>query len=409
MSDKKITPEMARAELARRELSRRISASQQNMEPTTDETSMLGNIARGYGTYAKGATKGILQGLGDFGASAGNLGLSGIEYLFGLTNNPPGFNFPLPRIPHPHIVNEHPESPLEEYSQDIGQLFSTAGIPLGAVAKGAKASQAGIGALRKILQGASTGAALGYAGNEGNRGEAAAIGGVLGGAVPAVTVAGAKTIAKRLSQNKKLAEESAATAYNNFFNQARNEGVEYVKPPKIDTKDIVKHSQSRFHEALVNYLQDPTLEKAHWAQSDLGMLIRHLKDLDKRVGLASPQQTTLKNAIEAQQKIRANMFKETNLGSHPALADEYSTLSQEYAKNVVPYKQMQELTDYENKKLKPSKLIKSLLKNDEFMLGIGKEYPEILLNKAMNSKIAKLLGLSALGGVGFEGGRKFIR
>ncbi len=405
----KITPEMARAELARRELARRHQQISENISSPQQDTSALGDFARGYSTYAKGTAKGVLQGLGDFGASAGNLGLAGVEHWLGLKNNPPGFNIDLPRIPHPNIVNENPESPLEEYSQDLGQIFSTAGIPIGAAIKGAKASGAGINALQKILQGASTGGALGYAGNEGNREIAGLTGVVVGGAIPAFANAGSKAIARKLSENKKIAEEGASNAYNQFFNQARNEGIEYVKPPKIDTKEIIKHSQSKFHEALTDYLKDPTLENAHWAQSDLGMLIRHLKDLDKRVGLASPQQTALKKAIEAQQKIRKNMFKETNLGAHPELSDEYSALSQDYAKNVVPYKQMQELTDYENKKLKPSKLIKSLLKNDEFMLGLGKEYPEIQLNKALHSKLAKILGSTALGGIGFETGRKLIR
>ncbi len=43
------------------------------------------------------------------------------------------------------------------------------------------------------------------------------------------------------------------------------------------------------------------------------------------------------------------------------------------------------------------------------MLDLGKEYPELQLNKALHSKVAKILGSTALGGAGFETGRKLIR
>ena len=55
-------------------------------------------------------------------------------------------------------------------------------------------------------------------------------------------------------------------------------------------------------------------------------------------------------------------------------------------------------------------MIKSLLGNDEFMLGLGKRYmPQLLTNKALRSNVAKLMGGGLLGGLGFEEGRKLIR
>lgn len=218
-----------------------------------------------------------------------------------------------------------------------------------------------------------------------------------------------KSIAKKLSIDKRAAINEAGARYDQFFNKAKNYGVNQIERPSINAGDIVKHSQPKHHEALIKFLNDPTLEKAHWAQSDLGFLKRHLESVAKKQDLTSTQHNTLKNVIEAQNRIKSNMFNEKNMVKNPGFEQQYNELSKNYAENVVPYKQIEELSDFENKKLKPKSLIKSLLNNDEFMLGLGKKYPELMVNKAFKSNVSKLLGGSILTGLGIEEGRKLIR
>lgn len=218
-----------------------------------------------------------------------------------------------------------------------------------------------------------------------------------------------KSIAKKLSIDKRAAINEAGERYNDFFNKAKNYGVNEIERPSINAGDIVKHSQPKHHEALIKFFNDPTLENAHWAQSDLGFLKRHLESVRKKQDLTSTQHNTLKNVIEAQNRLKSNMFNQKNMLKNPEFEKEYNQLSKNYTENVVPYKQIEELSDFENKKLKPKNLIKSLLNNDEFMLGLGKRYPELMVNKALKSNISKFLGAGVLSGLGFEEGRKFIK
>jgi hypothetical protein len=225
--------------------------------------------------------------------------------------------------------------------------------------------------------------------------------------VPGITNS---SIINQLSKHKAGAIENAKIGYNGLFNDVKNMGVDKVKIPEMQTSDIIKHSQPKYHEALKTYLNDPTFENAHWAQSDLGFIVRHLQKVDEKSGLSSTQHKTLKNALAAQNRLKKSMFENEAFEESPHLKNKYNELSGEYVKNVVPYKQLEELNDYENKRITPNKAIKSLLNNDEFMLGIGQRYkPQLLANKALRSNISKILGGSILSGLGFEEGRRFLK
>jgi hypothetical protein len=217
-----------------------------------------------------------------------------------------------------------------------------------------------------------------------------------------------KSIAKKLSEDKRIVTNAAKEQYKNLFDKASEEGLTHVSIPKIETENIIKQSRQDYHEALTKFLKNPTLENAHWAQSDLGALVRHLTKLDESVGLSSPKQKTLVDAIKAKNDIQRSMFSENKLGRRPDLGEKYAQLSEDYAKNVIPYRQLDELTEFENKKLKAKNMVKSLLKNDEFMLGLGKKYPQLKLNQGLNSVIAKIIGGSALGGAAFKEGQKLF-
>jgi len=219
-----------------------------------------------------------------------------------------------------------------------------------------------------------------------------------------------KSIANSLSRDKSAAIQKAMADYGNLFSDVKNAGINKIPPPKMDVYDIVKHSQPRHHEALKEYLKNPTFENAHWAQSDLGFIVRHLKKIDEQGGLSSTQHKTLKNSITAQNRLKKAMFKDDFVEEHPELESRYNQLSGEYAENVVPYKQLDDLNQYEHKKMTANNLVKSLFKDDEFMLGLGRKYyPRLLANKILRSNISKILGGSAISGLGFEEGRKLIK
>lgn len=342
-------------------------------------------------------TKNIAQGFENFvntpATIAGYLGKHGI-------------GFPEDIAEKSHIkVN-----PFEMGEQQQGDVFAQ-GLPslaaLGPLGEAGQLSQTGRLGARGL-----SGAGIGITQNQ-NPITTALMNSIIPSSVEKTPGFTNKAIAKKLSDDKAMAIQEANQNYNNWFNKAKQYGVKNIGRPNIMGGDIVKHSVPKHHEALIKFFDDPTLENAHWAQSDLGFLKRHLENVAKKQDLTSTQHNTLKNVIEAQNRLKQVMFNEKNLKKHPEMEKEYNQLSSNYAENVVPLKGIEELTNYENKSLNVNNLIKSLLNNDEFMLGIGKKYPQLQINKALRSKPAKIIGGSllggALGGLGFEQGKKFIR
>lgn len=342
-------------------------------------------------------TKNIAQGFENFVNTPANIA----GYL-----GKHGIGFPEDIAQRAHIkVN-----PFEMGEQEAGDVFAQ-GLP-SLAALGPLGESGNLGSAARIASRGASGAAIGLTQNQNP-----ILTGLLNAGIPEAVSRRPgftnKAIANKLLSDKKMEIQKASEGYNNFFNEAKKIGVGEIKRPNISAGDIVRHSQPKHHEALIKFLNDPTLENAHWAQSDLGFLKRHLENVAKKQDLTSTQHNTLKNVIEAQNRIKQSMFNEKNIKNSPELENNYNQLSHEYLEHVIPYKELEELNEYESKNLTTNNLIKSLLKNDTFMLGLAKKYPQIYLNKALRSTPSKVAATSALGGVlgglGFQEGKKLIR
>lgn len=211
----------------------------------------------------------------------------------------------------------------------------------------------------------------------------------------------ARQIANRLSHHKTQARNTARQEYGGLFDEAANRGLTHSDIPQMNYNHIIEHSTPKYHEALQDFLEHPTLENAHWAQSDLGHLVRHLEKIEDNAkvtgGLTSTQNTTLRQARDAQNRIRQSMFGQNSLGAHPDLAENYQQLSQRYAQNVVPYNRLSALTDYEEGRMTPKNLIKNLRKDDQFMIEMAHRYPGLMAHSPAADWVKK----GALGAVGF--------
>lgn len=213
-----------------------------------------------------------------------------------------------------------------------------------------------------------------------------------------------KGIARQLSQNKQKAIREASADYNQFFDTAKQLGVKEVEVPKMDSSKIINHSIPKYHESLKQFLKNPTLENAHWAQSELGALERHLTKLHDKQGLTPTEIRTLRATTQAKDNIKKSMFSNKGLGGHEPLAERYNQLSSDYLEKVIPYKSLQDLSAYEKGKMRPRTLIKSVRNDEDFMLKMQKHYPGMLLH----GPVAKAIALGALGSAGMKGGGKLI-
>ncbi len=158
------------------------------VKPEPKQQGYLKNAA----DYFGGGIVGHGQGLGDFLASVGNLGVTGAEKLSGAN---------IPHIPHPNLRQYYPESEAGQLGGKLGELGSGFAIPGlgGAGAVGKIASKIPEKVVENIPKYAKTiakysapvagGAAAGYAGNEEDRGMGALYG-TAGGAIPELFKAG---------------------------------------------------------------------------------------------------------------------------------------------------------------------------------------------------------------------------
>ena len=223
---------------------------------------------------------------------------------------------------------------------------------------------------------------------------------------------GSRGIMNRMSHHKQGALAEARQNYNNLFTEAANQGITHVIPPESSLANrnrIVANSQAKHHRSFNEYLNNPTLENAHWAQSELGALERHLESIANKNGLTPSQHRTLRATQEARNDIRQQMFSENALGSSPELGQHYQELSNRYREHVVPYTRLQELSETEAGRMRPKTAVKQLLNDEQFMIDLAHRYPGIRLHtKSAKNILKSIMGTAATIG-GYEGIKKLLR
>lgn len=222
----------------------------------------------------------------------------------------------------------------------------------------------------------------------------------------------AKGITNKLSSHKKEALNQANIEYSDLFNQAANQGITHVMPPKSAIENvgrITSNSQKKHNQSLNEYILNPTLENAHRAQSELGSLERHLDSIANKNGLTPTQHKTLRAAQKAREDIKSQMFAENALGANPQLGELYKHITNNYRKNVIPYTRLQELTETEQGRMLPKKAVKQLLNDDQFMIELSKRYPGLMMHTPKAKSISKYAGTTGIGIAGYEGLKKLMQ
>ncbi len=222
----------------------------------------------------------------------------------------------------------------------------------------------------------------------------------------------ARGIMSRMSSHKQGALNQAREDYGNLFNEASNQGITHVFPPQsaLDNRHRINaNSQSKHNRSLNEYIQNPTLENAHRAQSELGSLERHLDSIANKNGLTPTQHRTLRATQQTRNDIRQEMLGENGFGSHPELAEQYQNLTNQYREGVVPYTRLEELTETENNRMIPKTAVNKLLKDDQFLIELSRRYPGLFLHKPGTKKAIKsALGIGVTVG-GYEGIKKLLK
>lgn len=190
-------------------------------------------------------------------------------------------------------------------------------------------------------------------------------------------------IMNRMLSHKQEALNEARRDYGNLFSEANESGITHISPPESAVQNrhrITANSQRKYHQSLNEYIQNPSLENAHRAQSELGALERHMDSIANKNGLTPSQHRTLRAAQQTRSDIKNSMLGEGGLGSNQPLAERYQQLTNQYRENVVPYTRLQQLTETEHQRMRPKTAVKELLNDDQFMIELSRRYPGLFLH-----------------------------
>ncbi len=367
---------------------------------------------------------GWLEGLADSGASIWNLGAEPLGKATGIDLS----------APHPDFSGAIPEDFLSQAAYLGGKIYgdirggTKAFSGISALSKTAGAEKAA-NALRSIspqflqkifskispdiLKGAAAGAAV----SENAPGGRVA-GGVLGGAGGAIAnlatkvtkltkTPGAEKFGEGILDKVSKFEEMFQKQYNNLTNFAEKNNVKLnLSPKEIKTlqKDLgrIKFNERESQlKSVMDFMKNPTLTNAHWAQSELGDIERDYeaaKAMQKSLITSKNRtwdsigrvRTILKNAID----------KSFNKTGDPRVSNKYLNLTNDYQRELGPYLNSPAVRQLSEGKLYGKDFVKQLSKEYKFMDAKGAQHPEIsevLKKEKIIEELSKYLWHSAYG------------
>lgn len=187
-----------------------------------------------------------------------------------------------------------------------------------------------------------------------------------------------KGTADKIAKDTSNIQEEFKKSYDYVFNNAKEKGLTSVLPPDLKLKDFMKRADPAYRDTLKEYLNNPTLENAHKAQSQLGEFARNTNNNKKRFHIPTPKLNAAQEASVAQDKIQKSIAEELNkLGPQKNLGNKYQYLTSDYAQRMGP-RLRNDIRLYAEGKKKPGTLLKNLTADEEFMLSqTGEMYPGI--------------------------------
>lgn len=338
---------------------------------------------------------GLLQGTSNAVTSAANLPLKGINAVAGTHLN----------IPYADLSRYLPDDPISR------GVFMAGNIGGQALAEAPMTIKL-IGALGKpnLMKDILAATGVGYAagGSQNNDNESRIVSALLSGIVPSVGLASGP-MAKRISGIKQSVKQEAQQNYNNIFDSLKDAGLHDnpIRVPSSLASDEPSTKISNFFDGLSdakmnnvkrdinNFVENPTFENAHQAQSSLGKANSKLFNSDN---------STAKTAGDLQDRIRGAMQDFLLKNKRPDLLNQYINATQHYAENVVPFN-IPEIAKYQAGKMKPSALIKALQQNPKFVEKVGANIPGFGIRTTLDKIIepTKLAKAALLGGAGMLG------
>jgi hypothetical protein len=343
---------------------------------------------------SKGVSLGGTQGLSDIGLSVTNL-------------------FRQNKIPHPDILNENPQSIYENIGQNVGKIAAPLAIPGLSAVKGAQLAP---NLISKLLLGSGLGAAEGYAMNEGNRGEGAILGSLLGGGSQGASSLlnlsrniQSKNIAKHVSNEVDRMNKHFNNRFENALLSGEEAGAnEFLRGEKANIKLLKKEGNAKNVYALEKFNANPTLKGAHEAQKDLAKIERKYKNRQENKLETDIYKEALKSKNRILQKI-SDAFEKSGAKEH---GESYQNARAEYLTEAVPYIESPAIRGLLGKNktnaqtIRPKEFADKLLQEEEFLARAGEKHPGLLqrekTKKIIKHPLTKLGAVAAISYLPYE-------
>ncbi len=180
-------------------------------------------------------------------------------------------------------------------------------------------------------------------------------------------------IAENVGNMQQFLKKKWSNLYGDFFNAADKAGVGQMKAPPIDFNKLKNlPTSAKGLKSVQKYVNNPTLENAHWAQSDLMKLSNKVKPQDfSEVKDAQAYADDLVKRIRGAGAMR--LMKTGNEDMIP----QYAKISEGYKNEVVPYLH-DDIEAYNKGEMSASKLVKKLTGDHDFVTKSGKNHPDLL-------------------------------
>lgn len=230
------------------------------------------------------------------------------------------------------------ETPMQRAAGTGGDLLSAL-LTGGATFKGASTAL-GLGEAAPIAQRIALGTSLGAA--ESPR-EVRGIGAGIGGAIPGAAALTKTSIGKGAASLLERGKQKYGKLYDSIFDEAQAIAPDAklrvpqsLKDASEEVEQIYKAAPGKRHASIKRFKNNPTLENAHDAQSDLGKIQRDLQDALKKRNLTSTEINAMQNAADLQKRIRGAMQNHFVDIGKPELAQQYGAATRGYADEVAP-------------------------------------------------------------------------
>jgi hypothetical protein len=191
----------------------------------------------------------------------------------------------------------------------------------------------------------------------------------------------AKSIAKDVVKTGELNKKRYGNLYNDLWKEAESKGYKDLSDitKGIDINTIRKYTAKKKIAGIENFLNDPSLQNAHKAKSDLLALQR---DLEKQTTMREAERKQYKAVTDSINDIQSNMFKDKLGKIDPEMLNRYNTIQKGFADEVIPYRN-KAINKFKRNEMSPKELVNKLSQG-EFMAKRGSYHPELgLRNKIL--------------------------